>query len=44
MKKARIFVPGFFFVDKVIELSNLDLVGDMAKMLDFIESHEEESA
>ena len=31
------FFAGFLVVDKAIEISNLDLVKDLAKMIDFSE-------
>lgn len=36
-KKPGTFVPGFFFVDKRFEISNLDLIRDIVNMIEMEE-------
>jgi hypothetical protein len=36
-KKAGYFVPGFFFVDKRFEISNLELIKDMHSIIKLCE-------
>ena len=39
-EKTRCFAPGFYFVDKVIEISNLDLMKGLREVVDFIDNSE----